>query len=83
MSQAAYGREPDAFVITRAISTFERTLISGNSPFDHWKYQGCQNALSPSQHRGAELFFSEEIGCSNCHNGINLTNYEFANNGLL
>ncbi len=82
MSQAAYAREPDAFVITRAISTFERTLISGNSPFDHWKYQGCQNALSPSQHRGADLFFSEEIGCSNCHDGVNLTNYEFANNGL-
>src|SRR5688500_3776386 len=33
-SWAAYGKEPDAFVITRAISCFERTLLSGNSRYD-------------------------------------------------
>ena len=82
MSQAAYGRDPDAFVITRSIATFERTLISGNSPYDQWNYQGCDNALSPAQKRGMNLFFSDEAGCFHCHDGLNLTNYAFENNGL-
>ncbi len=82
MSWAAYGRDPDPFMITRALSTFQRTLISGNSPYDQWLSQGCNNALSLSQQRGRELFFSEKTGCSNCHSGFNFTNYAFENNGL-
>ncbi len=34
MSQLAYNRKPDNYVITRALANFERTLISGNSPYD-------------------------------------------------
>jgi len=82
MSQEAYGRDPDPFVITRAISNFQRTLISGNSPFDQWEYQGCSDALTLSQIRGSELFFSEKAGCFHCHGGFNFTSYAFANNGL-
>lgn len=82
MAAAAYGREPDAFVITRAISTFERTLVSGNSPYDQYEYQGCGEALDRSEERGRELFFSERTQCSQCHSGLNLTNYAFENNGL-
>jgi cytochrome c peroxidase len=82
MSQEAYNREPDAFVITRSISTFERTLVSGNSPYDQYQYQDRPNALNYSQKQGMELFFSEKTNCSNCHSGINLTNYLFENNGL-
>ena len=82
MSEAAYGRLPDPFVITRAISTFERTLISGNSPYDQFEYQDHRGSLTEEQKRGKELFFSEETGCSHCHSGFNFTNYEFENNGL-
>lgn len=81
-SQAAYGRDPDPYVITRAISTFERTLVSGNSAFDKWNYQGCESALSEEEQRGRALFFSEKTNCAKCHGDFNFTNYAFENNGL-
>jgi cytochrome c peroxidase len=82
MSRAAYGRLPDPFVITRAISTFERTLLSGNSPYDQYTAQGCREALTYSQERGMELFFSTKTNCFRCHGGFNFTGYAFENNGL-
>lgn len=82
MSQKAYNRNPDPFVITRALATFERTLISGNSPFDKFKYQGNKDALSKEQLLGMKLFFSEKTNCSKCHSGFNFSNYSFENNGI-
>lgn len=82
MSQSAYGREPDPFVITRAISTFERSLLSGNSPFDQFRYQGNPVALSVQATLGMDLFFSDRTQCASCHGGFNFTNYSFQNNGL-
>lgn len=81
-SKKAYNRKPDAFVITRAISAFERTLISGNSNYDKFEYQGNSKALSNSQKRGKDLFFSDKLKCSECHTGFNFTDYSFQNNGL-
>ncbi|MCZ4410455.1 c-type cytochrome [Cryomorphaceae bacterium 1068] len=82
MSLEAYDRAPDAFVITRAISNFERTLISGNAPYDRYFLQGDEAALNESEKRGMDLFFSDELACSSCHSGFNLTDYSFGNNGL-
>lgn len=82
MSQAAYQRNPDPFVITRALGVFQRTLVSGGSPYDQWKFQGCEEALNPKEFWGMELFFSNKTKCSQCHNGFNFTNYAFENNGL-
>jgi cytochrome c peroxidase len=82
MAQTAYNRELDAFVITRAIATFERSLISGNSRFDDFFYKGIENALNESERRGFKLFTSNKTNCSSCHSGFNFTNYTFENNGL-
>ncbi|MBI1183345.1 cytochrome-c peroxidase [bacterium] len=82
LSTEAYGREPDYFVITRALAAFERSLLSGNSPYDQYTFQGMKKALSAKQKKGMDLFFSEKTGCSNCHSGFNFTNYAFENNGL-
>jgi len=81
-SQIAYNRKPDYYVITRAIACFERTLISGNSRYDQFTFQGKQSALNSQEIAGKELFFSQRLGCSNCHNGFNFTTYAFENNGL-
>ncbi len=81
MSQEAYERDPDPYVITRAIANFERTLISGNSAFDQYYYQGNKMALTPVQKVGMDLFFGR-ANCSSCHNGFNFTQYVFENNGL-
>lgn len=82
MAKEAYNREPDPFVVTRAIGIFERSLISGNSAYDKFYYQGNSSALSESQKRGMDLFFSLKTHCSDCHGGFNFTNYSFENNGL-
>lgn len=81
-AQKAYDRMPDAFVVTRAIAAFERTLVSGNSPFDYWFFQNKSNAVSASVKRGYDLFQSEKTGCGKCHSGFLFTSQEFANNGL-
>ncbi len=82
MSLDAYERLPDPFVITRSISTFERSMISGESPFDEFQFQNNTDALNASERRGMDLFFSDVTRCGGCHNGFNLTNYAFENNGL-
>jgi len=82
MSQEAYNRAPDYYVITRALANFERTLISGNSPFDKYTYQGQNEALNEVEKAGMELFYSDRTNCSSCHSGFNFTNYSFENNGL-
>lgn len=80
-SWKAYDRAPDPFVITRAISCFERTLMSGNSNYDKF-INGETTALTVKEINGKNLFFSERLACSQCHNGFNFTNYTFENNGL-
>ena len=75
MSQKAYNLEPNPFVITRALATFERSLLSGTSRYD-------LNSLSGNEEAGKELFFGNKTNCSQCHSGSNFTNYAFENNGL-
>ncbi|MDX2280099.1 MAG: cytochrome c peroxidase [Saprospiraceae bacterium] len=81
-SLSIFGRLPDAFVITRSIAAFQRTLISGDSPFDQWFFQGNSKAVSESVKRGFSLFNSQKLNCSVCHSGFLLTNQSFVNNGL-
>ena len=80
-SWIAYGREPDPYVITRAIACFERTLISGESRYDEY-LRGNRFALNEKELRGMRLFFSDRLACSECHGGFNFTDYGFQNNGL-
>jgi len=82
MAQAAYGRALDPYVITRAIANFERTILSGNSPYDQQFLQGQKNILTTKELAGKDLFFSDKTGCYHCHNDFDFTNYAFANNGL-
>ncbi|GIV33210.1 MAG: methylamine utilization protein [Chitinophagales bacterium] len=82
LSQVAYGRQPDAFVLTRALAAFERTLITGNAPFDHFFFKKDTAAISPSALRGFQLFTSPKTSCSVCHAGFDFTDYSFRNIGL-
>jgi cytochrome c peroxidase len=77
----------------QAIASFERTLISGRSPFDRYVFDDDRSALSDSAKRGMALFYSARVGCAQCHSGINFSGaivYEghtkaqalFANTGL-
>jgi len=54
--------------IQKAIASFERTLVSGNSPFDRYQYGGDKSALSPAAIRGLEIFKDPKRGnCAVCH----------------
>lgn len=81
-SKLAYDRDPDPYVLTRAISNFERSFISGNSNYDQYYYQNKEAALGEKERNGMNLFYSSKTNCSQCHGGFNFTNYAFENNGL-
>jgi cytochrome c peroxidase len=79
--------------IVKAIAAFERTLISGRSPFDRYVFEDDPSALSKPQKRGMALFFSARVDCAHCHSGLNFSGpvvyagheherATFANNGL-
>lgn len=54
--------------IEKALAAFERTLLSGNSPFDRYQYGGEKNALAPEAIRGLAIFQDAKKGnCAECH----------------
>jgi cytochrome c peroxidase len=54
--------------LEKAIASFERTLLSGNSPFDRYFFGGDLKAMSPEAIRGLEIFNNTKKGnCSVCH----------------
>jgi cytochrome c peroxidase len=72
----AFPEDRDAFTvanIARALASFERTLLSGDSPYDRYRRGDDPNAISGSAKRGEALFFSERTECFHCHGGFNFT----------
>ena len=67
--------------IGKAIATFQRTLISGNSSFDRFDYNGDEKAISESAKRGKNLFF-DKARCNLCHMGTNFSDEKFHNIGI-
>jgi cytochrome c peroxidase len=65
--------------IAKAIASFERTVLSGNSPYDKFK-AGDEKALNDAQKRGMDLF--ESAGCDGCHTPPLFSNYRFINAGI-
>lgn len=65
--------------ISKAIATFERTRLSGNSPYDQYK-AGNKKAMSKKQIAGLHVF--KKVGCVTCHSGPNFTSGYFANIGV-
>jgi cytochrome c peroxidase len=59
--------------VVKAIAAFERTLVSGDSPLDRYLYRDDRSALSSSARRGLTLFFSDRLGCAQCHETFNLS----------
>ena len=66
--------------ITRAIATYERTIVAGWSPFDRW-VEGEEDAISDEAKRGFELF-TGKAKCNACHVGWNFTDNAFHDIGL-
>jgi len=92
----AFPNEDRKFVLNqvmRSLASFVRSMISGNSPYDKYRYGKQTDAISESAKRGEKLFFSERMECFDCHAGFNFSgtmNFvgksdepsQFENNGL-
>ncbi|MGI9505113.1 MAG: cytochrome-c peroxidase [Geminicoccaceae bacterium] len=66
--------------IAMAIATYERTVISGEAPFDRW-IKGQRRAMSTSAERGFQLF-NGKARCAACHSGWRFTDDSFHDIGL-
>jgi cytochrome c peroxidase len=66
--------------VAKAIATFERTIQSGNAPYDRYK-AGNPNAMTPQQIHGMDVFINKSK-CDKCHEGINFTSNSYANLGI-
>ncbi len=59
--------------LRRALASFERTLVSGDSPYDRLLFADDRRAMPPAALRGMALFFSERTGCASCHGGLDFS----------
>ncbi len=66
--------------VAKAIAAFERTVLSGNSPYDKFE-KGDKNALTDAQKRGLEVFTGKG-SCSTCHTPPTFSNGQFYNAGI-
>lgn len=76
---AVYGDTASPYLLVRALANYERTIVDFSSPFDHF-IQGDASALSSEAIKGGKLFYGK-AACVQCHSGVLLTDYGFANNG--
>jgi len=76
-----FGGEITVDRIGKAIASFQRTILSGDSPFDKYDVGGEENALSPGAKRGLDLF-RNKARCTKCHSGFNFTDEKFHNLGI-
>jgi cytochrome c peroxidase len=92
----AFPGVPEPFTVAnlaKAIACFERTISSGDSPYDEYLSGDDRNAISDAAKRGEQLFYSEKMECHHCHNGFTFSadldyfgkgfpEVQFQNNGL-
>jgi cytochrome c peroxidase len=79
-AKSIFNRDFDAYVLTRSMAAFERSLISMNSRFDQYQ-QGKKSALTKEEERGWDLF-SNQLYCTKCHPAPYFTTFVAENNGL-
>ncbi len=67
--KAVFGKSGDQITmddVKKAIASFERTIVSGNSPFDRYYFGGDKKAMAPAQIRGFQVFLGQGR-CVSCH----------------
>ena len=77
--QEVFGGEASPERIIQAISAFERTILSGNTPYDRWQ-SGDESSVNDSVKRGHKVF--KDLECNNCHDGVLFTDMQYHNTGI-
>jgi cytochrome c peroxidase len=67
--------------VGKAIASFQRTVLSGNSPADRFD-QGQEEGAIPAAAQHGLILFREKARCTKCHSGFNFTDEKFHNLGL-
>ena len=76
-----FGADANADNVVKAIADFERTIITGDTPWDHWRATGGdESRMSPEVRRGWNIF--QAIKCNNCHDGVLFTDFQYHNVGI-
>jgi len=78
--QEVFGGPANKENITNAIAAFERTILSGNSPYDNYQ-NGDKDAMSEEAIAGMNLFNGRAM-CSTCHTPPVFSNWNFYNAGV-
>lgn len=80
--ERAFGPGPITLdLIGKAIAGFQRTLLSGNSPYDRFVMEDDARALSDAAQNGFRVFVGKGR-CLSCHSGFNFTDERFHNLGV-
>lgn len=66
--------------ISRALASYVRSILSGDSPFDRF-INGDRSSLSPEQQVGLQIF-RRKANCTACHVGPTFTDEQFHNTGV-
>jgi cytochrome c peroxidase len=74
-----FGHRPDRTSLLDALATYERSLLTPGSRFDRW-LEGDASAISTGELEGYRLF--ESLGCSSCHQGVNVGGNLFERQGI-
>jgi cytochrome c peroxidase len=64
-----FDKTPDQITmkeVQQAIASFERTIVSGDSPFDRWYFGNDRQAISDQAKRGFDVFMNKGR-CVSCH----------------
>ena len=77
--QAVFGRPAEREDVARALASYVRSILAGDSPYDRY-IAGDRAALSGQQQLGLKLFRGK-ANCVACHVGANLTDEAFHNTG--
>ncbi|MCZ6795608.1 MAG: hypothetical protein O7J95_18545, partial [Planctomycetota bacterium] len=78
--QEVFGTDVTAENVAKALAAFQRTILSGNAPYDRYK-AGHEEALSEEAVRGMKLFFGK-ANCFACHSGRSFTDNNVHNLGI-
>jgi cytochrome c peroxidase len=79
--QEVFGRDIQIQDVGRAIASFQRTILSGNSPADRFDLGLDERAISEAAQHGL-ILFREKARCTKCHSGFNFTDEKFHNIGI-
>ena len=79
--QAAFGQAASGDDVAKALASYVRTILAGDTPVDRYYFQGKGEALSPQELEGLRLFRGK-ARCSFCHAAPNFTDERFHNTGV-